>query len=377
MDSAVTTYDEQLLTLIDQRADQRIAAYAAGAAQLSGASGGTVVQRTGRTTCLITLDGSALAVPVKVFGDVEIMEGDRVGVVRIGLDWTVVGTFTRRRSITMPDETDTGEQRMVWGADTPVELQTYGLTVAMIAYTIDFVTGLEVGYFFMAVSNQMDGANARALVFGNVSYPTPGNPATATAANVKTNFQMDMFAQFPFTIFKDQTVLDFPGVNRQIDQGSGAVTQGKGPIARVDSATLNVSDNTNEFTLLTVPSMVYRNGRTYYVRWQFRTQTVGGANNQAGISLRKGTGTGGTLLGSNFIATYTQINNFNPETRHGGVYLKNVSGSDVTTALTITAIAQISIHVQVTATAAAVAYLEVYDAGDTTTPSYANTTTIS
>jgi len=200
------TYPDELLRLIDERADARIAAFAGGAAALTGATSGTINYRTGSTTCMVTLDGSALAVPVKVFGDVEVMEGDRVGLVRIGSEWTVVGTFTRRRSITMPDETKTGEQRMQWGADTPPELQSYGLTVAMIAFTLDSVTGLEVGYFFIAVSNIMDSPDSRSLVFGNVSYPTPGNPASATVSEVKTNFQMDMFAQFPNTIFKDHTV---------------------------------------------------------------------------------------------------------------------------------------------------------------------------
>lgn len=122
------------------------------------------------------------------------------------------GTFKRIiRRLIMPSNAISGQTRMVWGADTPPELQAYGITVAMLAYVTDFTTGIEVGYFFMGVSNQMDSPPSRAMVYGNVTYPTPGVPGSATVANVKTNFQQDMAAQFPFTIFKDHNV-EFWGI---------------------------------------------------------------------------------------------------------------------------------------------------------------------
>jgi hypothetical protein len=177
------------------------------ASQTQLTSAATVVRRTGATTALVTFDGSALAVPVKVFGDVNIDEGDRVGLVRLGVDWTVVGTFTRRRSITMPDDATTGTQRAVFGANTPPELASYGIATAVLFYVNDVTTGLEVGYFFIGQSNRMDaGAIYRALVFGNVTYPTAGMPSSATAANVKTNFQMNHWAQARTTVFKDHDV---------------------------------------------------------------------------------------------------------------------------------------------------------------------------
>jgi hypothetical protein len=214
-----------------------------------------VVRRTGPTTALVTYDGSSLAAPVKVFGDVNIAEGDRVGLLRLGVDWTVIGTFTRRRSITMPDDATTGTQRMVFGASTPPELVAYGLTVALIGYVTDVVTGIEMGYFFIGISNAMDaGADDRAMVFGNVSYPVPGDPTSAVAANVKTNFQMDHFAQHPFTLFKDHDVwfnspsgppkpprlmvtseIDFAGT--RVIQWAEAGINGAAPVTTMTSAT--------------------------------------------------------------------------------------------------------------------------------------------
>lgn len=66
-----------------------------------------------------------------------------------------LGSTFRRfvRSLTMPQGAKTGQVRMVWGADTPPELEDYGITVAMIAYITDVTTGIEKGYFFMGVSN--------------------------------------------------------------------------------------------------------------------------------------------------------------------------------------------------------------------------------
>lgn len=170
-------------------------------------SGGTVAEVTPASNrAQVQMDGSGLAVPVKVFGDVSCAPGDRVGLLKIGTDWTVIGTYTRRRNITMPDGAATGQQRMVFGADTPPELVAFGITVALLAYVTDDVTGLEVGYFFIGLSNVMDTGHIRALVFGNVTYPTPGNPNSATASNVKTNLQMQSFVQQARTVFKDHSV---------------------------------------------------------------------------------------------------------------------------------------------------------------------------
>lgn len=230
------TYPAEVLRLIDERADRRIAMFAGSGDALTGATSGTINYRTGSTTCMCTLDGSELAVPVKVFGDVEIAEGDRVGLVRIGAEWTVVGTFTRRRFITMPDLQAQGI-RMVWGADTPSIIASFGLTVAMVGYVTDVLTGLEVGFFFQGVSNIMDAApGSRAMVFGNVTYPTAGNPASATVADVKTNLQLDMFTQFRFTLFKDHDVLLMPGIGLFLANPTGTTRALTGANARSEAS---------------------------------------------------------------------------------------------------------------------------------------------
>jgi hypothetical protein len=57
---------------------------------------GTVAARLGWNDAMVTFDGSSLGIPVKVAGNVEVLEGDRVGLLKIGPWWTVVTTMTRR-----------------------------------------------------------------------------------------------------------------------------------------------------------------------------------------------------------------------------------------------------------------------------------------
>lgn len=119
-------------------------------------------------------------------------------------------------SITWPNGATTGEARIVAGADTPPELVAYGILHALLWYVTDFTTGLEVGYFFAGQSNTMDTGNQKDLLFGNVKYPVPGNPASATMADVKTNHQIELFnTSLPgqgLTIFKDSIIQINPTV---------------------------------------------------------------------------------------------------------------------------------------------------------------------
>lgn len=58
---------------------------------------GTVASRSAVSTVTaldVTFDGSSLAVPVKQFGGVKARAGDRVGLVKFGSEWVVVGSFT-------------------------------------------------------------------------------------------------------------------------------------------------------------------------------------------------------------------------------------------------------------------------------------------
>jgi hypothetical protein len=226
---------QKLLDLVDERIDRRLADQQAAGPAITGAAAGTVNARTGPTTALVTLDGSSVATPVKVYGDVNISQGDRVGLARIGVDWTVTGTFTRRQSITAPLDAGAGTHRAVFGADTPAELQAYGILEAFLWYDTDKTSNIELGYFFIGSSNSLDGgANQKVLLFGNVDYPTAGVPSSATVGSVKTNFQINMFNEtalgFGYTIFKDSVIqinnsvpAVFVGATNTTFNGSGAV----------------------------------------------------------------------------------------------------------------------------------------------------------
>lgn len=136
-----------------------------------------------------------------------------------------LGTSFKRlvRKIVLPNNAKSGQSRIEVGADTPSELVSFGILNALLFYITDKNTGVEVGYFFIGMTNSIDaGASQRALVFGNVTYPTPGNPSSPTAADVKTNFQQDQFTQNPDTIFKDHNVVLNPGISLLID-GPGNV----------------------------------------------------------------------------------------------------------------------------------------------------------
>lgn len=145
----------------------------------------------------VVLDGSAVAVPCKMLRAFPVFPGMRVALVRFGTDLTVIGSFTNPGA-------GTGQQRMAVGADTPPELQAYGIGVAMLMYDTDKTSGLEVGYFFIGVSNVLDStANEKVMLFGYVKYPTPGDPTSPTTSNVHTAHQINLDG---FTWFKDSAI---------------------------------------------------------------------------------------------------------------------------------------------------------------------------
>lgn len=177
---------------------------------------GTVITSPSQTSTdilTVTLDGSALAVPVKGLRGFPVFPGARVALIKFGSDWTLVGGFTNPGA-------GTGTSRMIIGADTPPELQAYGIDVAILTYITDKTTHLEVGYFFIGSSNRFDGnGDNRVQAFGNVVYPTPGDPSSAVMASVKTNFQQNMYVPYPQTMFKDQAATFW--ANILLDPGGG------------------------------------------------------------------------------------------------------------------------------------------------------------
>jgi hypothetical protein len=83
----VTFLDETVIAAIDARVQQgekNILAF------------GTVNAVNSVVDCTVTFDGSSASIPCKNFGDVLLIEGDRVGVAKIGAFWTVFGNMSAR-----------------------------------------------------------------------------------------------------------------------------------------------------------------------------------------------------------------------------------------------------------------------------------------
>lgn len=94
------------------------------------------------------------------------------------------------RSLTWPPGATTNDPRIVAGADTPAELQAaYNISVAFLFYATDAVTGLEEGYFYIGFSNNTAEVPSAGLwLYGAVVYPTPGDPSSATASDVRVDW---------------------------------------------------------------------------------------------------------------------------------------------------------------------------------------------
>lgn len=80
------TFNNDLLTVIDDRVEAGFAKYTAL---------GTMVDRPVGSSAQVIFDGSAIAIPVKVYANVPCRGGDRVGLIKFGRHWIVIGTFGR------------------------------------------------------------------------------------------------------------------------------------------------------------------------------------------------------------------------------------------------------------------------------------------
>lgn len=206
--------------LADQIADHVETAVAEVLGGLETAAGTVVTSPSQISTDPLTvqLDGSALAVPVKQIRAFPVFPGMRVALIRIGTDWVVIGSFTQPGA-------GTGTMRMAVGADTTAELRIFGVEVAFLFYVTDKISGVELGYFFIGISNKLDGSgNEKVCLFGHVKYPTAGDPLSPTQSDVKTHFQMNLDG---YTIFKDHSIYMFPGVG-EISTASTDVHLGTG-----------------------------------------------------------------------------------------------------------------------------------------------------
>lgn len=105
------TLDLALVQAIDQRV-------AAGEKMLAAMGTVTSWLNTAPSDVMVTFDSTTAAVPCKVFGDVTVAEGDRVGLLRLGRWWTVVGSFTKRWTGVLGGNRWTGGGNLVTGLTT-------------------------------------------------------------------------------------------------------------------------------------------------------------------------------------------------------------------------------------------------------------------
>jgi hypothetical protein len=112
---------------------------------------GTLSERTSATRAMVTFDGSSVAVPVKIFSDVTALEGDRVGLVRFGTDWVVVGTFAAVQIGTYIDYSSTFTLNGSTGAPTQgtsvylAEYMWLNRQRIRVRIRVDFLTGFVQG----------------------------------------------------------------------------------------------------------------------------------------------------------------------------------------------------------------------------------------
>ena len=132
------------------------------------------------------------------------------------------------RSLTWPPGARTNEARIVVGSDTPDELVTaFNVSAAILFYAINEATDLERGYFFIAITNDdtVD-IDEPSLLFGEVQYPTEGDPNSATSANVKTNFVNIMHDNLiPLARIFNMHVSNLGGIYFQIGAALGSIDE--------------------------------------------------------------------------------------------------------------------------------------------------------
>lgn len=208
--------------------------------------------------------------------------------------------------------TSMGSTRIVLGATTPPELLSFGVSVAELFYVTDSVTGLEVGYFFIGLSNVLDtGANNLVLLNGQVLYPIPGDPTSPTHNDVKTNYQMTMndgsggrgagtyFKDFP-VIFQTSVPDLLMGFQTTIirdnhDLGGGWVA---GATITSDNPTVTAAGDVVQLTCLDESgnTPTWRAGRAYEARLTCGLKTDAATNGAVIMRLRK-TNAAGQLIG--------------------------------------------------------------------------------
>lgn len=339
---------------------------------------GTVVTSPGQVSTdplTVIVDGSATAVPVKGVRGLPLSQGARVVLIRFGTDWVVVGGLTN-------PSIGTGTSRIVIGADTPAELKSYGIDTAILSYITDVVTGIEVGYFFIGSSNRFDGGgNNRVLAMGNVLYPTAGVPSSATMSSVKTNLQLDMYAPYPQTIFKDQTVELWTNLNLRTDTGFtkfeiDGKAQGWG--SRGNGYSTNTITTGGAETALAAASWArepsanpMRSTRVYKFTWKGNVFVSGGTIALAlgTVRIRQGSAsTSGGVVCTSYVEAQT---NFASHGDSGYGYGSPASTGSYTFSLTLQKGAGTGTNLNVGGDANALLTVGIEDVGETADPQWA------
>ena len=290
---------------------------------------GSVVTRTGNTTAMVTFDGSSLPVPVKCFGDVNVDEGDRVGMVRIGVDWTIIGTFTRRRTWTYPDGALPGQPRTVIGPDLPPPLNTYlffGTTLADSGIIFYQATASNDDYNFLV---HIGAGSEATLILGHVLNGAVLERAAGFAAGQSWYFN-------GAGMVNNDVNVSALGGDHRIDNVSVARGPSRSVFPNAVSATTVAgAPFSAEIVVATMTSQVFRAGRAYAVEifGGFNSTTVGTAGD---FYLRKGTTIAGTQWWNYFWSNPMRAGGAIGAIPASRAYLKRTPGTDLTTSFVLT-----------------------------------------
>jgi hypothetical protein len=112
---------------------------------------GTLAERTSATRALVLFDGSSVAAPVKMFSAALAEEGDRVGLVKFGSDWVIVGAFAAVELGTWIDYSGSLVVKGATGAATKgtstymAEYMWINRSLMRVRIRVDFLTGFVQG----------------------------------------------------------------------------------------------------------------------------------------------------------------------------------------------------------------------------------------
>ena len=100
----------------------------------------------------VQIDGSGLSIPVKVFGNVRLLANDRVGLMRFGSEWVIVGCYTYHSWLI-------GEHLEPNSSITAYTTETFYMTLTLSKLLAGVRYRVSAGNFEFAVSSGSNQAN--------------------------------------------------------------------------------------------------------------------------------------------------------------------------------------------------------------------------